>query len=259
MTYFLGIDVGSGYTKAIVCDGMQPVSRSIIPSGGDYKAAALTAVGQALDKIGLAQDDISRTRATGYGAEMVDFAGGTSSDIVCHATGIHQTFPMAGVLVDIGAHFSKAIRLDSGGRVVNFVMNEKCAGGSGKFLQIIARILHIDIGEIGPLSLIATAPVAFTTNCSVFAESEAVSRIAEGALPADILAGVHNAMASKIVNLITRVGLTQEIAVTGGGAKDTGLVKAIETELGSAEVRVAEEPRCTAAYGAALLARLAGN
>jgi predicted CoA-substrate-specific enzyme activase len=259
MTYFLGIDIGSGYAKAIVCNGLQPVSRSIKPSGGDYKAAVQTAAGQALDNIGLALDDVSCTRATGYGADAVEFAGGASSDIVCHATGIHQIFPNVGVLVDIGAHFSKAIKLDNRGKVVNFVMNEKCAGGSGKFLQIIARILHIDISEIGPLSLTATEPVEFTTSCSVFAESEAVSRIAEGALLADILAGVHNAMASKIVNLVNRVGISKEIALTGGGAKDSGLVKAIETNLGGAGVRVADEPQCTAAYGAALLAGLAGN
>lgn len=256
MTNFLGIDVGSGYAKAIVCDGMKPVSWSIMPSLGDYRAAARTVAGQALDKIGLSMVDISCSRATGYGAGAVDFAAGISSDIICHATGIHQIFPKVGVIVDIGAHFSKAIKLDHRGKVVNFVMNEKCAGGSGKFLQIIARILHVGISEIGPLSLTATEPVEFTTSCSVFAESEAVSRIAEGALPADILAGVHKAMASKIVNLVARIGMAEEISLTGGGTKDMGLVKAIEKELGVGDVRVAEEPQCTAAYGAALLAQI---
>ena len=139
------------------------------------------------------------------------------------------------------------------GGITNFIMNEKCAGGSGKFLQIIARILHITLDEIGPLSLTATKPVDFTTGCAVFAESEAVSRIAEGASPGDILAGIHKAMASKIVNLVVRVGLVNDCAVTGGGAKDIGLVKAIEAELGT-PVFVAEEPQITAALGAAILA-----
>jgi predicted CoA-substrate-specific enzyme activase len=137
--------------------------------------------------------------------------------------------------------------------VANFILNEKCAAGSGKFLQVIARILHIDLEEIGPLSSTSTKPVEFTTGCAVFAESEAVSRIAEGALPGDILAGVHKAIASKIANLIIRLGLQQDCALTGGGAKDAGLVKAIETELG-VPVFIPENPQITAALGAALLA-----
>jgi predicted CoA-substrate-specific enzyme activase len=256
MTYFLGIDIGSGYAKAVVCEDLQAVSWSVRPSGGDYKAAAWVVAGQALDNIGLTMDDVCGSRATGHGAGTVDFALGTSNDIVCHARGIHQIFRNVGVLVDIGAHFSKAVKLDGRGKVANFVMNEKCAGGSGKFLQIIARILHMDLNEIGPLSLTATKPVEFTTSCSVFAESEAVSRVAEGVLPADILAGVHKSMASKIVNLVSRVGRSDAIAVTGGGAKDSGLVRAIEKELEVPGVRVAEKPQCTAAYGAALLAQV---
>ena len=256
MTYSLGIDVGSGYSKAMVCEGLQAVSWSIMPSKGDYREAARTVARQALEKIGLTVGDIARSRATGYGAGMVDFAEGKSSDIVCHATGVHQLFSQVRTVVDIGAQFSKAIKLDDRGKVVNFVMNEKCAGGSGKFLQLMARILQIDVSEIGPLSLTATRPVDFTTSCAVFAESEAVSRIAEGALPADILAGVHKAMASKIVNLVTRIGMAEGVAITGGGARDVGLVKALEKELGLVRVRVPEESRCTAAYGAALLAEI---
>jgi predicted CoA-substrate-specific enzyme activase len=156
-------------------------------------------------------------------------------------------------VIDVGAQFSRAIRLDDAGRIANFILNEKCAGGSGKFLQTVARILRMNVSEIGDLSLTATKPVEFTTACAVFAESEAVSRIAEGAAPADILAGLNKAMASKIVTLVTRVGLSPDCAVTGGGAKNSGLVKAIEEEL-SAKVYVAQEPQTTAAYGAALIA-----
>src|SRR5208283_4140465 len=152
-------------------------------------------------------------------------------------------------VIDIGAQFSKAIRVDGAGRITNFVLNEKCAGGSGRFLQVIARILHMTLEEISEVSLMSKSPVEFTTGCAVFAESEAVSRIAEGALPADILAGVHKAIASKIANLVTRVGLVPECAVTGGGAKDRGLVRTLEAELGS-EIVVPEEPQITAALGA---------
>jgi predicted CoA-substrate-specific enzyme activase len=162
-------------------------------------------------------------------------------------------FPSARTLIDVGAQFSKAIRLNDAGKVANFVLNEKCAGGSGKFIQVIARMLHMNIEDIGDIAFKSEKPVEFTTGCAVFAESEAVSRIAEGALPADILAGVHKAMASKIINLVVRLGLIGDCAITGGGAKDDGLVRAIEKEL-KTDILVPKEPRITGALGAALLA-----
>lgn len=253
MAFYLGIDVGSGYSKAVVCENKTLKSYAVMPSGGDYKDSARKITEKALEKINLNMQDIAYSIAAGYGASMVDFADRTSTDISCHAKGVHSLFPSVRTVIDIGAHYSRAIRLDESGGIVNFIMNEKCAGGSGKFLQIIARILRMDVNDISSLSLTATKPVEFTTACAVFAESEAVSRISEGALPADILAGLHNAMASKITTLITRIGLMPDFAVTGGGAKDLGLVKAIESEL-EKSVLTTEEPQITAALGAALLA-----
>ena len=254
MAYVLGIDIGSGYSKAVVCEDRVLKSHAVLPSGGDYKATVKAVAEAALAKLNLSLTDVSRTVATGYGAQTVEFADQTATDISCHAAGVHHLFPAARTVIDIGAQFSRAIGVNTEGRVTNFVMNEKCAGGSGKFLQVAARILHISIDEIGPLSLTAVKPVEFTTGCAVFAESEAVSRVAEGALAGDILAGIHKAMASKIVNLVVRLGLAKDCAVTGGGAKDIGLVKTIETELGVA-VLVPEEPQITAALGAALQVR----
>jgi (R)-2-hydroxyacyl-CoA dehydratese activating ATPase len=253
MAYVLGIDVGSSSSKAVICEEKTLVSHAVIPSGGNYLETANRVSQAAIEKAGLSRADISRTVATGYGSTTVNFADRTVTDISCHAAGIHYLFPSARTVVDIGGQFSRAIRIDGEGRVTNFVQNEKCAGGSGKFLQVIARILHITIEEIGALSLTSIKPVDFTTGCAVFAESEAVSRISEGATPADILAGVHKAMAAKIINLIVRLGLAEDCAVTGGGAKDIGLVRTIETELG-VTVLVPEEPRISAALGAALLA-----
>jgi (R)-2-hydroxyacyl-CoA dehydratese activating ATPase len=254
MAYTLGIDIGSGFSKAVICEDGLILSYAIAPSGGDYRETAGKVVEEALNKIRLSSSDISNTFATGYGALMVGFSDQTATDISCHAAGVHHLFPSARTVIDIGAQFSKAIRLDDTGRTTNFLLNEKCAGGSGKFLQIIARILHINIDEIGPLSMTSSKPVQFTTGCAVFAESEAVSRIAEGALAGDILAGIHKAMASKIVNLVTRLGLAEVCVVAGGGAKDSGLVKTIESELG-VSVFVPDEPQITAALGAALMAR----
>lgn len=252
MSCVLGIDVGSGYSKAVVYKNGVILSHAVMPSGGDYRGTAREVAGQALDRASLSWGDVTRTVACGYGAAMVDFSAQSATDISCHAAGVRHFFPGARTVVDIGSQFSKAIKLDQAGRIANFVLNEKCAGGSGKFLQVIARILRIGVEEIGALSLGATKPVDFTTGCAVFAESEAVSRIAEGSTAADILAGVHKAMASKIANLVARVGLVDECVVTGGGALDAGLVKAVETELGT-KVLVPETPQISAALGAALL------
>jgi len=254
MKYVLGIDVGSSFSKAVVFGEGTLLSYAILPSGGNFADAARKVAREAIEKASISDADISTTTATGYGSSAVDFADRTVADISCHAAGVYHLFPSAGTVMDIGSQFCRAIKLDEDGRVTNFVQNEKCAGGSGKFLQVIARILHMNVQDIGALSLQSTNPVEFTTGCAVFAESEAVSRIAEGASPADILAGVHKAMSAKIINLIVRLGLAQDCAVTGGGAKDAGLVRALEAEL-DVKVLVPEEPWITAALGAALLAR----
>jgi (R)-2-hydroxyacyl-CoA dehydratese activating ATPase len=253
MPYTLGIDVGSSAAKAaVIADGIL-LSYAVMPSGGNFAEVARRICTEAIGKAALSNADISGTIATGYGAGAVDFADQTVADITCHAAGIFHLFPAARTIMDIGSQFCRAIKLDANGRVSNFVQNEKCAGGSGKFLQVIARMLHMKVEDIGALSLESAHPVEFTTGCAVFAESEAVSRIAEGASPADILAGVHKAMSAKIVNLTVRLGLAQDCIVTGGGAKDIGLIRTLEAELG-VKVHVPQEPQITAAIGAALLA-----
>jgi predicted CoA-substrate-specific enzyme activase len=253
MPYTLGIDVGSSFAKAVVLGDRTLLSYAILPSGGSFAEASRRASKEAIEKAALSGSDISATIATGYGAATVDFADRTVADITCHAAGIFYLFPSARTVMDIGSQFCRAIKLNDDGRVSNFVQNEKCAGGSAKFLQVIARILHMKVEDIGALSLESKNPVEFTTGCAVFAESEAISRIAEGASPADILAGVHKAMSAKIVNLTVRLGLAQDCVITGGGAKDIGLVRTLEAELG-VKVLVPQEPQITAALGAALLA-----
>jgi predicted CoA-substrate-specific enzyme activase len=249
----LGLDIGSGFSKAVVLEDKALCAYAVMPSGGNYKETARKIADDALAKCRLSLTDISCTFSTGYGASVVDFADQSITDISCHAFAINHLFPTVRTVVDIGTQFSKAIRVDESGKVTNFVLNEKCAGGSGKFLQLISRILHVNLDEIGELSLKARKPVEFTTGCAVFAESEAISRVAEGAPIEDILAGIHKAMASKIVNLVVRAGLVHDCAVTGGGAKDIGLVRSLEAELGT-KVFVPDEPQITAAYGAALFA-----
>ena len=251
--WFLGIDIGSGYSKAVLCEDAGLRSCAILPSGGNYQMTGRKVAEIALGRLKLSFKDISCIVATGYGSVAVDFADDTITDIVCHAVGIHHLFPSVRTAIDVGAQFSKAIRMNDEGRVTYFVMNEKCAGGSGKFLQVMARILQRKVEDIAEVSTVATEAVEFTTGCAVFAESEAISRISEGALPDEILAGVHKAMASKIANLVTRVGLEPDCALTGGGARHRGLVEAVEREL-TIPVLVPAEPQITAALGAALLA-----
>jgi predicted CoA-substrate-specific enzyme activase len=253
MVYVLGIDIGSASSKAVICADGDIKTYAVTPSGGNYRQTAERLRREAVKKIGLSPGDLSYTVATGYGSAAVPFSDQSVTDISCQAKGIHRLFPKVRTVIDIGGQFSKVIKIDEDGRVTNFILNEKCAAGSGKFLQVIARLLHIEISDIGQLSLKSQKPVEFNTGCAVFAESEAVSRIAEGALVEDILAGVHKAMAAKIVNLVERTGPVGICTVTGGGAKDIGLVKAIEADLGIT-LLVPEEPQITAAYGAALLA-----
>ena len=253
MVHVLGIDIGSAFSKAVVCADGVFKGYAVAPSGGNYRETAERIRAEALGKIGLTPGGLSFTVATGYGSAAVEFSNQTVTDISCQAKGIHHLFPNVRTVIDIGGQFSKVIKVDEDGRATNFILNEKCAAGSGKFLQVIARLLHMEISDIGPLSLKSQKPVEFNTGCAVFAESEAVSRIAEGALMEDILAGVHKAMASKIVNLVERTGPVGICVVTGGGAKDIGLVKAIESELGII-LLVPEEPQIIAAHGAALLA-----
>jgi predicted CoA-substrate-specific enzyme activase len=252
MVYFAGVDIGSAFSKAVVV-GETLAAYHIISSGGNYKLTADEVMKQALKKANLSFEDIGYTVATGYGAAKVSFANQTITEISCEARGVSHLFPSVRTVVDIGGQFSRVFRVDDRGRATAFVLSEKCAAGSGRFLQVIARVLQIDLTEIGQLSLKSGKRVDFNTGCAVFAESEAVSRIAEGATKEDILAGVHRAMAAKTSNLVERVGLEPDCALIGGGAKDIGLVKSVEEALGLS-LLVPEEPQITAAFGAALIA-----
>ncbi|RLB27996.1 MAG: 2-hydroxyglutaryl-CoA dehydratase, partial [Deltaproteobacteria bacterium] len=175
-------------------------------------------------------------------------------DITCHSKGIYHLCPTVRTVVDIGDLFSKAFRIDERGNLINFLLSGKCAGGSARILQIIARVLQVRIEEIGELSLRSRKRVDFNTGCAVFSETEAISRIAEGATKEDLLAGIHRALAAQIQGLAERVGIERDFALIGGGTRDKGLVKAVEEVMGFAVI-VPEEPHMTAALGAAIIAK----
>ena len=251
--YYAGVDIGSAFIKAVLVNHKQIIASEILASGGNYKETARRVLDEVLSKARVSLEKLSGIVVTGIGAESAPFQARQVSDISCQATGCHYLFPFARIVIDIGGQFTKAAKLTPKGRVANFLMSEKCATGSGRFLQVIARILRIKLEDIGPLSLKSQTPVEFSTNCAVFAESETISRIAEGARMEDILAGVHRAMAAKVVMLVKRLKMEPDVVLTGGGGEDAGLVLAVSEVLG-VKVLVPEQPRLTAAMGAACLA-----
>ena len=253
MIYVVGIDIGSAFSKGILMCDQKIVGSYIMPSGGNYTLAADRIKYELLSKARLSWDDIRYSVATGYGAKNVSFANDMITDISCHSRGIFYLFTSVRTVVDVGDLFSKAFRIDERGNSLTFLLSGKCAGGSARILQVIARVLHVKVEEIGELSLRSRKIIDFNTGCAVFAETEAVSRIAEGASREDLLAGIHRALAAQINSLAERVGIERDYALVGGGAQDVGLVKAVEEIVGF-EVVVPEKPQLTAAIGAAVIA-----
>jgi predicted CoA-substrate-specific enzyme activase len=253
MSCVIGIDIGSAFSKGLAMREQELLGSLVVPSGGDYRKTAETIKEALLVRTGLHSEDIVYTVATGYGAKNVGFAQEAVTDITCHCKGIYRLCPTVRTVVDVGDLFSKAFRIDEGGNLINFLLSGKCAGGSARILQIIARVVQVRIDEIGGLSLRSSNRVDFHTGCAVFSETEAISRIAEGATKEDLLAGIHRALAAQIQGLAERVGIERDYALIGGGARDEGLIRAVE-EVTGFPVIVPEKPHMTAALGAAIIA-----
>jgi predicted CoA-substrate-specific enzyme activase len=253
MTYYLGIDIGSSTSKGIITRDGSMVARHLLPSGVNYRLAAQKLIDELLAKAGLAEGDITCTVATGQGSANVAVADRQVADIRCCARGIYSIYPSVRTVIDAQGQSTQVLRLNGKGHVANFVVSEKCASGSGRFLDIISNVLQIKLEEIGPLSLKSENPITFTTGCAVFGESEAVSRVSEGIAREDILAGVHQALAEKISSLVGKVGLEERCAITGGGALNVGLISCVERKLGI-ELLVPPEPQLVTALGAAIMA-----
>nr|HPQ29630.1 acyl-CoA dehydratase activase [Desulfobacteraceae bacterium] len=253
MVYALGIDIGSAFSKGIILFDKKVLVSHVMPSGGDFKLTANRVREKLLEMAKLSPEDISYTIATGYGSKNVPFADSLMTDISCHGRGVFSTFPSVRTLVDVGDLYSKAFRIDGEGSLTNFLLSGKCAGGSGRILLVIAKVLRVKVEDIGELSLKSKNMVEFSTGCVVFAESEAVSRIAEGVAKEDLLAGIHRALAAQLNSLLERIRIEKDLALVGGGARDTGLIKAMEDTAGY-RIIVPPEPHMTAALGAAIVA-----
>lgn len=248
--YFAGVDIGSTMTKVVIVGAGKEFSW-IGPTGPEHRKHANQVMEKALDRAGIALSDLTYIVATGYGRINVPFADRQVTEITCHAKGLASLLPSARTVVDIGGQDSKGIRLE-GGKVVDFVMNDKCAAGTGRFLEIIAEALHIPLDELGELSLKAEKPAIIGNMCTVFAEQEVVSQLASGEPVANLVAGIHQAIAGRIYALVNKLKMKPDVAITGGGAKNIGLVKALEAKFGS-PVLVPTEPLITGALGAALI------
>jgi len=250
----IGIDVGSITTKAaVVVDGALKLSK-ICPTGYDAQKAASTLFEQILESLKLDRDDIQGIVSTGYGRNSVSFADKAITEITCHAAGAYFIDPTVRSVIDIGGQDSKVILLNDKGRVSDFAMNDKCAAGTGRFLEVMARALEIELDNFGEMSLEAQTPSQISSLCTVFAESEVISLIAKGEKRDNIVAGIHDAIGARVASMAKRVKIVPPVMMTGGVAKNKGLVKALENRLNQ-EILIAESAQVVGAIGAALLAQ----
>ena len=250
--YAAGIDIGSTMTKVVIMDE-EIVASLIVATSPEQRKLANKVMEDALSKAKISFDEISYLVATGYGRINVPFADKQITEISCHARGVNYLLPSVRTIIDIGGQDCKAIKVKDG-RVGNFVMNDRCAAGSGRFIEVIADTLGVDLGDMGRLSLSARHSAGISSTCTVFAEHEVVAKLAEGAALPDIIAGIHEAMARRIYGMARRIKIERDVAITGGGAENIGLVTALQDIFGC-PVTVPEEPLLTGAIGAALLGK----
>jgi predicted CoA-substrate-specific enzyme activase len=250
--YFAGIDIGSTMTKVVLMDE-EVISSIIGPTGPEQRRLANKVMEKALDKVDLPFTSITYVVATGYGRINVPFADKQITEISCHARGVAHLFPSARTIIDIGGQDSKAIKVEKA-RPVDFVMNDKCAAGTGRFIELTADALGVPLKEVGRIALEGTHPAQISNLCTVFAVQEVVSRLAEGVPLNDLVAGILESLASRISRMVNRLRVSEEVVITGGGAKNAGLVKALSGKLGY-DVLIPPEPLLTGAVGAALLGK----
>ena len=251
---FAGIDIGSRGSKGAILRDETLAASVILETGPDSAETAEEVFGAMSKQTGLSIEDMDYIVSTGYGRVLVPFAHVNVSEISCHAKGAHWYYPSVRTILDMGGQDCKAISLDDDGRVTQFFMNDKCAGGTGRFLEVIADVLRLRLEDIGPVSLESTEKYPFNTVCAVFAKSDALSLLRKGVPKCDILSGLHDAISTRCCNLLKRVSVKKDFTITGGIAKNVGMVAKIEEKLGVTAV-LAQDPQIVGAVGAALFAR----
>lgn len=249
-----GIDAGSRTIKVVLLDegSRKVVASGVADQGVKQAALAERLLNKVLKKARVSRRNVRRIVATGYGRDAVSFADKTITEISCHACGVLEQRRDARTVIDIGGQDSKVLRLGASGKVHDFVMNDRCAAGTGRFLEVVAAWLGVRLGDLGSLAARARKPAAISSTCVVFAETEIIGLLASGAAPADIVAGVLMSMATRIASMSGR-NVTDPIIFTGGAAMVPGLAKALEVAIGH-RIHVARHPQLTGALGAAILA-----
>ena len=251
--YTMGIDIGSASSKAVILkDGRDIICDAVIQAGTGTSGPDRV-MEEIYSKSGISPDDIKRTVATGYGRFSVETADRQVSEITCHAKGISFLIPGAHTILDIGGQDVKAIAIDDKGSVRNFYMNDKCAAGTGRFIEVMSRILEVDISEMGDWDEKSKENVVVSSTCTVFAESEVISLLSQKKNKEDIIRGVHNSVVSRASGLLYRTALEDKVVFTGGVAKNEGVYRSLVRELKRPVYR-AEEPQITGAVGAACIA-----
>jgi predicted CoA-substrate-specific enzyme activase len=250
MNYFAGIDIGSTMTKALIFSD-RIVSSVTGPTGPEHRALANLVMERALDMAGIPLSSITYIVSTGYGRINVPFTDKQITEISCHAKGIYHLYPDARTIIDIGGQDSKAIAINEKGKITNFVMNDKCAAGSGRFIEVIADTLGLKLEDMGDISLESKTPASISNICTIYAQQEVAENLAKGVAIPDLVAGIHNSLADKVAGMALRLKIKNDVVLTGGGAKNRGLVKALARQLGR-EIIIPEDPLITGALGAAL-------
>lgn len=248
-----GIDSGAATTKAVILIESEIAGYMIRPTGFDFLAASRDTYREVLSATGIREEDMVGVFATGYGRNMISFADRAVSEITAHARGVSFLFPEVKGIIDIGGQDSKIIALEDG-NVVDFLMNDKCAAGTGKFLEYTSKALEVPVSELGDLALASDTPAPISSMCTVFAESEVISLRARGVSREDIAAGLIDGIARRTAVMARQVGLKDRVAFVGGVAKNRGMVAALEKEL-KISLFIPSEPQITGALGAAILAR----
>lgn len=252
---FAGLDIGSVSTKVVfISKEKKLLYYEILRTGSNSKKAAEKCMQSVLSKAKISFEDITNLIATGYGRKIVPFKSDEISEISCHAKGAHFLFPDTKTVIDIGGQDSKAIRLDENGEAVDFNMNDKCAAGTGRFLEEMAKALDTTVENLGKLSLRFKKNLVISSMCTVFAESEVVSLLSENESREDIARALHNAIADRVLSLAHKVRLTNAITISGGVAKNIGVVESLKSKIPNMVVYIPEEPQIVGALGAALIA-----
>ena len=249
-----GCDVGSLTAKAVIMRGDEILAARVMRAKSHPEESANEIMDQALEQAGLVMEEISYCVGTGYGRASIPFARSVESEIACHGKGAQWQMPSVRMVIDIGGQDAKAIRLDDQANVIRYVYNDKCASGTERFLKVMADALNIDLNNMGEVSLSSQNPISISNQCVIFAETEIVSLVNEGRDIADIINGLHHALAHRVAALAKGIELQDDIVMTGGVAKNKGMFAALEKALGKKIKDLDRDPQINGALGAAIFA-----